>query len=346
MRERYQVSAPLDGTVERITVEAGDAVAAGAVVATLRPARSALFDPAGRAQAQARLRAAESELASAAAAVASARSEEDRSRAALRRGTALAARQLVARSELDLLRAQAMAAVAALRSARARERALAASRDGHRAALALEGTDAGPLRLPLRSPVAGRVVRRFIESETPVRAGQALVEVGDPGALEVVADVLTADAVQLRPGSPVRLLRWGGPMPLRGHVRTIEPGGFTKVSALGVEEQRVAVVIDFVDPPARRASLGDGFRVDAEFEAWRAPDVLRVPTAALFRDDGHWAAYVVEDGRARLARLELGRIGEDAAELRAGLPEGARVVLYPGDAVRPGRRVAGRDAGP
>lgn len=344
LRDRYQVSAPVDGVVERIAVEPGDAVAAGATVATMRPARAALFDPANRAQTRARLEAMESELRSSQATVASARAERDRSIAALRRGSALASQSLVAQNELDALRAQSAAATAALASAQARTRSIAELRDGYRAALELQGTGDDAMALDLAAPVAGRVIRRHVESETPVRTGQALLDIGDPAALEVVAEVLTADAVRLRSGSPVRLLRWGGEPPLRGHVQRVEPGGFTKVSALGVEEQRVTVVVAIDDPPQRWRALGDGFRVDAEFRVWHADAVLTVPTAALFRDGHEWAVYAVEDGRARLRRVGLGQIGDEAAEVRDGLQEGTHVVLYPGDKVRDGLRV-GRAGG-
>lgn len=345
--ERYQVSAPLDGVVERVAVEPGDSVVSGTTVATMRPTRAAMLDPANRAQTEARLRATDSEWNSSNATVASARAEHERSVAALRRGKALAADRLIAQDELDVLRTQEAAAAAALRSARARARTTEVLREGFRAALKLQGSAAdNTVRLPLRAPIDGRVIRRFVESETAVRTGQALMEIGDPRAIEVAVDVLTVDAVQLRPGMQVRLLRWGGPTPLRGHVQTVEPGGFTKVSALGVEEQRVNVVVALDDPPANRPTLGDGFRVEAEFLVWHADPVLTVPTAALFRDGREWAVYAVEGGRARLRRLQPGRIGEDAAEVRAGLREGAQVVLYPGDRVRDGMRVSGRDGAP
>lgn len=346
LQERYQVSAPLDGVVERVAVEPGDSVVSGATVATMRPTRAAMLDPANRAQTEARLRATDSEWNSSNATVASARAEHARSAAALRRGTALAADRLIAQDELDVLRTRETAAAAALRSARARARTAEVLREGFRAALKLQGTADNTLRLPLLAPIDGRVIRRFVESETAVRTGQALMEIGDPHAIEVAVDVLTVDAVQLRPGMQVRLLRWGGPTPLRGHVRTVEPGGFTKISALGVEEQRVNVVVALDDPPANRPTLGDGFRVEAEFLVWHADSVLTVPTAALFRDGQEWAVYAVEGGRARLRRLRLGRVGEDAAEVRAGLREGAQVVVYPGDKVRDGMRVSGRDSAP
>lgn len=346
LRDRYLVSAPLDGVIERVTLEPGDAVAAGAPVAVLRPASAALFDPASRALADTRWRAAQDDLTAANAAVSAASAERERSLAARRRAETLAADKLIARSDLDAIRSQASAADAELRAAQARARAASIQRDGARAVLDLQGAAAnGGRRLPLLAPVEGRVVRRFVESEGPIRAGQSLLEIGDPRALEIMVETLTADAVRIARGTEVRLLRWGGEAPLRGHVRVIEPGGFTKVSALGVEEQRVVVVVALDDPPAMRPALADGFRVEAEFIVWHGKSVLTVPTAALFRDGPHWAVYAIEDGRARLRRVQLGHIGEGAAELREGLNEGAQVVLYPGDTVRHRSRVVGRDGG-
>lgn len=343
LRDRYLVSAPLDGVIERVMLESGDRVAAGAAVAVMQPASAALFDPAIRAEADARWRAASDELTAANATVTAARAERDRSLAARRRAEALARDRLIADSDLDAARAQASRADADLRAAQAGAQAAAIRRDAARAVLDLQGRAAGSgRRLSLQAPVDGRVIRRFIESETPVRTGQAVLEIGDPQALEVVVETLTADAVRIAPGSEVRLLRWGGPAPLRGRVQRIEPGGFTKVSALGVEEQRVLVVVTLEDPPQRRPALADGFRVEAEFVVWGGDSVLTVPTAALFRDGLHWAVYAVESGRARLRHVRLGHVGENAAELREGLREGAQVVLYPGDRVRDGVRVAGR----
>lgn len=345
LRERYVVTAPLDGVIERTALEPGDSVATGAPVALLRPGRSALLDPANLAQTEARLRAAESELASARATLASANEERRRTTAELGRGAALAKGRLIAQSDFDALRSQATAADSAVRAAQARVRTLSVLRDGTRAVLALQGTAADDVRpLMLHAPIDGRVIRRHVESETPVRMGQPLLELGDPRALEVVVEVLTEDAVRLRPGSEVRLSGWGGDGALHGRVSGIEPGAFTKVSALGVEEQRTIVVVALLDDPAHHPMLGDGFRVDADFVIWKGDNVLQIPTAALFRDGGHRAVYVVEDGRARLRRVQVGHVGETAAELLGGVEEGDAVLVYPGDEIRDGTRVrAGSD---
>lgn len=344
LRKRYTISAPLDGIVERIALEPGDPVQAGATLAVLRPANASLLDPATRAEAVARWRASGDEVAAATAAVVAARAERERSRAALARAESLSSQRLVARQELDAARATATAADASLRAAEAHARAASIQRELARAVLDLQGKAASAgTRLDLKAPSHGRIVRRYVESEGPVRAGQALLDLGDPAALEVIVEVLTADAVRIAPGTQVRLLHWGGPAPLHGRVRVIEPGAFTKVSALGVEEQRVLAVVDIVEPAKDWTALGDGFRVDAEFIVWQAPSVLSVPTAALFRDGSDWAVYRVEDGRARLRHVRLGQVSDVAAELTGGLDESDEVVLYPGDRVDDGKRVSGRD---
>ncbi|WP_242103841.1 HlyD family efflux transporter periplasmic adaptor subunit [Lysobacter sp. M2-1] len=341
LHDRWMVSAPLPGVVERIVLRPGDAVAAGQTVAVLVPARASLFDPMRRADAQARVSSAMQAEAAASAAIVAAEAERTRSRAELRRASALAADRLIARADLDAIRAGAASAEAALRSARAQRESARIERDAARAVLALQGAPGGDARVELPAPVAGRIVRRLVESATPVQAGQPLLEIGDPQAIEVIAEVLTTDAVRLSPGTPVQFTRWGGDAPLRGRVQTVEPGGFTKVSALGVEEQRVLVVMTLQDPASARVRLGDGFRLEAEFIVWQSPDALSVPTAALFRDGARWAVYAVEEGRARLRHVTIGRMGDDAAELKAGLREGDQVTVYPGDTVRDRRRVRG-----
>jgi HlyD family secretion protein len=342
LRDRFVVSAPVDGVVERIALEPGDAVAAGATVAVLRPAAAALLDPLARSDAQARWRTAGDELEAADAGIAAAQAARDRAIAALRRIEALATKQQVALDQRDEARSQAAAAEAALRSAKATRAAAGSRLDAARAWLDLQGsTHRDGARLALSAPVSGLVMRRHVESEGPVRAGQPLLELGDPKSLEVVVEVLTADALQLAPGMKVRLDPGHGQAPIAGRVQAIEPSGFTKVSALGVEEQRVLVVVAL---PADAPALGDAYRVDARFETWTAPSVLAVPVPALFRDGGHWAVYVADGGRARLRRVDVGHVGDTAAEVLHGLAAGERVVVYPGDQVRDGRRIAWTDA--
>jgi HlyD family secretion protein len=186
------------------------------------------------------------------------------------------------------------------------------------------------------------VLRVLEESAGPVQPGTPLLEIGDPSALEIVADVLTSDAVIIPPSAAVRIDRWGGDGELAAHVRLLEPSAFTRVSALGVEEQRVNVVIDLDDPRERWASLGDGYRVEVHIVVWRDEDVLRVPSSAVFRRDEHWCTFVVEAGIARLREVELGHRARDHVEVLSGLAEGATVIVYPGERIVDGAQVVAR----
>ena len=197
-------------------------------------------------------------------------------------------------------------------------------------------------RLEILAPVSGQVLRVFQESETVVSPGARLLEVGNPIDLEAEIDVLSADAVKVRPGDRVILEHWGGGEPLAGRVRVVEPSAFTKVSALGVEEQRVYVIVDFVDPPEKRSNLGDAYRVEARIVVWESADVLKVPAGALFRRGTQSAPYAVVRGRAEEGVVRIGNRNDTEAEVLDGLSEGERVVLYPGDRVMPGVRVASR----
>jgi HlyD family secretion protein len=184
------------------------------------------------------------------------------------------------------------------------------------------------------------VLRVLRESEGVVTAGTQLVEVGDPSALEVAAELLTVEAVRVRPGMSAYVDHWGGPRALEARVRSVEPSGFTKVSALGVEEQRVRVILDLTAPPAEWRALGDNYRVEAHIVAWQADAVLRAPAAALFRRGDAWSAYVVDGGRAQRRTLELGEQSPDAVEVKGGVGEGERVILRPGEALKDGTRVS------
>jgi HlyD family secretion protein len=339
LRHSYHVTAPVDGFLQRVALEAGDAVAAGDVLAVLQPASARLLDPATQVASEAQLHASEHALAAAQAALLAARAVSSERRAELARAQALSRRQLVSAAELELAHATARAADAEASSAAANVEQARAVQAGARQALRLQGMrseGSGDREVKVRAPVAGRILRRFVESEGPVQAGQALFDVGDPADLEAEVEILSADAVTIAPGTPVQLARWGGDATLPGHVRLIEPGAFTKVSALGVEEQRVRALVSIDAPASVRIRLGDGYRVDARFQAWSADGVLQVPIAGLFRDGEQWAVYALEGGRARLRHLRLGHFGERSAEVLAGLAEGDQVVLYPADKVRDG----------
>jgi HlyD family secretion protein len=193
------------------------------------------------------------------------------------------------------------------------------------------------------SPVTGQVLRVKQESQANISGGTDLLEVGDATDLEAVIDVLSRDAVNVRPGSAVLLERWGGQEALTGVVRRVEPSGFTKVSALGVEEQRVNVIVDFADSPRARAGIGDGYRVDARIITWERPDVLKVPTGALLRRGDAWYVFVVENGRAVLRRVKVGHMSRESGEVLDGLADGDEVVLHPSDRVENGIRVKPRE---
>lgn len=341
VRERYVVSAPLDGTLARIVLDPGDPVCAGeTVLAELVPGPSPLLDPRQRSEAEARVELAAAELERARALVARAEAEADFARAERERREQAGGAE--ARIELDRARSAELRARAELGAARFG--AQVAEHQLQLARVVLEedpGAETGG-RVVVRSPVDGQVLRVLRESAGPVTQGAGLVELASTDSLEVVADYLSQDAVRMRPGMEVRVEGWGGEEVLQGRVRRVEPAGYTKVSALGVEEQRVDVVVDPVEPLEPWRGLGDGYRVDLRVVLWRGEDVMQVPTGALFRDGDAWAVFVAEEGRARRARVELGRENGLHAEVLGGLREGQQVVLYPSELVSEGARLESR----
>jgi HlyD family secretion protein len=344
VRERFVVAAPTPGRVLRIDLEAGDPVAIGQVVAELHPAP---LDRRTRAGAQAHVEAAEANLQAANAAVvraeaALAQAVREAHRMERLHGAGTAAEEQLERSkleettrtqELSAVRSSAHAAQHDLEAARA---ALLAGVGDEGAALAPSTCGSGESCIEVRSPVAGRVLRVPERSERVVAAGAPLLEIGDPGALEVVVDVLSSDAVNVRPGARLLLERWGGGEALAGRVRRVEPSGFKKISTLGVEEQRVNVIGDLDAPPE---SLGDGFRVEARIVISESADVLRIPVSALFRHADGFAVFVEGAGRARRIAVDVGGRGSGYAEIRSGLTPGQRVILHPSDRVEDGVRV-------
>ncbi|HET9229481.1 MAG TPA: HlyD family efflux transporter periplasmic adaptor subunit, partial [Thermoanaerobaculia bacterium] len=211
-----------------------------------------------------------------------------------------------------------------------------------RASLLEAGQGSGGGEYDVRSPVDGVVLRRLRESETVVPAGEPLIEIGDPANLEIVSDLLSTDAARLRPGQLVEIEQWGGGAPLVGRVRRVEPSGFLKISALGVEEQRVNVIIDLAGSPEERRGLGDGFRVEVRVVVWDSPNALQVPTSALFRDEQGWAAFVMENGKAMRKRVEVGPQSDRAAAVLSGLKEGEKVILHPSADIQDGVEVEAR----
>lgn len=345
VRERYLVSAPVAGYARRIDLKAGDAVAAGQVLAVIEPARAVALDPRTRVQAQAQVRAAAAALAVAqdnagSAGAAAKLAQQERVRAeSLRQSNFVSAQALdTARTAETRARSAEQAAQHAVRVARfdlQTAQAAAASATRLQAGGAAEA-------LQVRAPVAARVLRLQHESEGAVAAGQPLLEIGNPASLEVEVEVLSTDAVKIAAGSRVILDRWGGDQPIEGTVRVVEPGGFTKISALGVEEQRVRVIVDFASPREAWARLGDGYRVEARFVLWQGSDVLQLPTSALFRHGKGWAAFRLDGRRARLTPVELGQRAGLATQVLSGLRAGDRVVTHPDETIRDGARVKPR----
>ncbi len=355
VRHVYTISAPVTGVVLRIShpaeahatsLHVGDAVEAGeTVVATMRPVAPGLLDIRSReeqqfavAAAEATVRLSEGELRRIQAALDFAKSE-------LQRASALARTDAISARNLDKAQFEVSTSEAALVSARAQlevrrnELALAQAR-------LVDPTTSAPAGeqsccVQVRSPVTGRILRIIQESENTIAAGTPILEVGDTRDLEVVADLLSTEAVQVRRGADVSIDGWGGKV-LRGRVVRVDPAGFTKVSALGIEEQRVQTVIELVDPPELWKELGHDYRVIVHVSVWRAQNATSVPLSALFRSGGEWAVFTVRDGRAVLTNIRIGTRNSRVAEVVSGLAPGDTVILHPSDRVRDKTRVAAR----
>lgn len=325
MHDVYVVSAPVAGRLLRVEVEPGDSVEARAVVARMTSAAAGFLDPRTDQQARAAVSAAEAQLRAAGTELNLARIENERMRS-------LAEQRLVAATAVDAAQARYDAAGASQDAARAElARARAALQPASR-------TDAG--LVPVRSPVAGSVLRVPQKSEAVLPVGTPLVEIGDPSLVEVVAEFLSRDAVRMQPGQRAQVENWGGP-PLAASVERIEPVARTKISALGVEEQRTNVILHFVDAAAA-ARLGHDYRVDARVTVAEFPDVVRVPLGALFRRGEQWSAYSVVDGRARLTDVAVGEADGTWRVVTQGLDEGDTVILFPGASISDGARVKPR----
>jgi HlyD family secretion protein len=328
--------------VLRIELEPGDAVHARDVVAKLRPESPTLLDARSRAEAQATLESAR-------AAVGRTRADEQRAKAMLAQAEReltrvrnLVAESLATAQQLDAREADVRTAQEQVNSASFAARSAEADVTRAQARLAPASPDSGGRVIPVISPVEGVVLKRVRESESVVPAGDPLLEVGDPRQLEIVVDLLSVDAVRVQPGARVLVEQWGGDRTLDARVRRVEPSGFTKISALGVEEQRVNVILSFTDPADAWKALGDGYRVEARIVTWEAADVLKVPTGALVRAGQQWAVYTVQDGRAHEAAVTLGHQNGQEAEITGGIDAGATVIMHPGDTIAEGVRVAPR----
>lgn len=347
IKERYVISAPIGGQLRRIELHPGDAVKAGVtLLASIDPVEPMLLDARTRAQLEARLRAAEAQADLAGPRVERARAAQALAQLEYTRVARLLEQQAVARQDVDRAREAARMADEDLKAADYARRIAGFELEQARAAL-LRSTP-GPRpeecvgEMKLLAPVDGRVLRVFHQDAAVVQPAARLLEIGDPAQLEAEIDVLSSDAVRIAPGARVRFEHWGGSTPLEGRVRVIEPAGFLKISALGVEEQRVNVIVDFVTPPAERRTLGDAYRVEARIVVWESDRVLKAPVGALFRHQGAWAVFAVREGRARLTAVQVGHSDGREMEITGGLAEGDEVVVHASDKVGDGVKVAVR----
>ena len=333
--DRFTLAAPIAGRLSRIEFHEGDQVGPETVFATISPlpldAREVAEIRARIQSAEARKREAEEQLA---------RWENDYAQAKrdLNRARTLAKDRIVAQQELEQAESKYHSAAKEVEAAKFRVTSAAADVEREKAGLvSLEAqqNQAGKL-VTIRPPTRCRILRILEKSERVVPFGTPIVVLSNPQKIEIVVDVLSTDAVKVKPGAPVIIENWGGPAPLRAKVRTIEPYGFTKVSALGIEEQRANVIADFVDSPSR---LGDGYRIDARIVIWESPGVLKIPASALFRVGQQWNTFVIEDGRCRLRPVEVGHRNDSEAEVIKGLSEGSEVILHPANDLKDGARV-------
>lgn len=344
--DRFIVSAPVAGFVQRLDLDVGDVIEQGQLLGELEPLRSDVLDPRRRAEAEAQVAAASASLSAAKERVIAVRADAEFALSEYKKRERLKGKNFISEEELNQARTERQRTEAVLRSAKfavdvaryqldAANTALQYSAAGDSNAVLQE-------RVAIRAPVSGSVLKIHRKSEGVVSPGAALLELGDPGALEIAVDVLSFDAVRIKPGMAVKINRWGG-APLEGSVRLVEPVGETKISALGVEEQRVWVIVDITSPRAAWQSLGDGYRVEAAFIIWQADDVLQIPNASLFRKGKSWAVFVTSGGKARLREVEIGEQNGLSAQILSGLDAGDPVITHPDAALAEGVRVRLRE---
>lgn len=351
VRERYIISAPLAGRLLRIKLDPGDKVELGDVLMTIDPVAPDLLDPRTRAQAEAIVSAAESAVDRAKRELAISEANLEKAEKSYRRYEELSKIDSVAEADREEAEravftarhgkaaSEASVSIAEFELEQARAAFLRTGDPGER-----EESQAGDdWNFVIHAPVDGKILRLYEESSGVVAMGTPLLEVGDPGDLEIKVDVLSQDAVKIQAGQPVEVRHWGGEAPLKGFVRLVEPSGFTKVSALGVDEQRVDVIVDLKTWPEGQEWLGDGFRIEASIVTWEEADALQVPAGALFRDGEQWCVFAIREGRAVKQFLELGPNNGNVAQVLSGLDEKTEVILHPGDRIVEGVRVVKRN---
>ncbi|MGY6704261.1 efflux RND transporter periplasmic adaptor subunit [Roseinatronobacter sp.] len=349
VRAPYAIAAPITGTATRSPVEVGDRVVAGeSVVAILQPSDPALMDARARAQAEAAIAEAQAAVALARTSLRQAETELTHAATQLERGRALAARGTIAQRMLEDIEAAYQSAEQARAAAeqqlelnRATLLRAEAQLMGPQSTVLANGAP-GECCLRILAPQSGIVLAVSDQSARLVQAGAPLLTIGNLDEMEVELDLLSTDAVQVPPGARAIVERWGGEGTLEARLRRIEPAAFTRVSALGIEEQRVRLRLDLLTPPEGRAGLGEGFRVHLRLILWEDDDILQVPQAALFRHAQGWAVFIDDAGRARLRMVTIGRQAADRAEVLDGLAEGDRVILYPASALQDGAAIAAR----
>ncbi|MGD9163747.1 MAG: HlyD family efflux transporter periplasmic adaptor subunit [Chromatiales bacterium] len=347
VREVFVLSAPISGRALRIDAEVGDKVVAQqTLIAEIEPTDATLLDPRSEAQARADIRAAEANRVLAEASVKEARVELDFAESELKRARKLRADAVMSERELEDAQRTFRTRQAALETAIANRQARQAELERARAQLISpteQRLDSAECPcVPIRAPVDGLILKILHKSEGVVSAGEPLAEIGDPADLEIVADLLSSDAVKVEPGQRVIVDNWGGDRPLEAVVRRVEPFGFTKVSALGIEEQRVNVIIDFTSPRRQWSRIAHGFQVVVRIVLWEGSEVLKLPLTALFRDDNDWAVFVAKNGSAGKRKVKLGRRTGLEAEIVDGLKAGERIVVHPSDKITEGVAIEAR----
>lgn len=337
IREKYIVSTPVAGRLSRIELKPGDLVADdGQRIAVILPGQPAMLDARAKAQAEARVEQANASVKRAAAAAEQVRVDFELARIKFERAENMITSKAISTDEYDIARSQFFSLKQNLRTVEFDQEIAKYELETAQAALMQFSDDAKISSKPFEvfAPDYGRVLRVFQESATVVNVGTPLVELGDPQNLEMEIDVLSTDAVRIRPGSKLLVQHWGGDHPLQGTVRVVEPAAFTKVSSLGVEEQRVNIIADFDEPKERLETLGDGFRVETEIIVDHLNNVLQVPNSSLFRHQREWHVFSVEDGLAVLKPVSIGAQNETHTQILNGLSKDDEVILYPSDSIK------------
>ena len=335
--DRFTVAAPIPGRMLRVALEEGDAVREKQIVAMIEPLP---LNQQQREEVLGRVAAAEAAKREADARAEHAREDFEQSQRDRKRAEQLGQEKVISAQALEQSRNAEVTSGEELQAARFNAMAARFAVEVARAGLVgMSSGSSGPKVISLQSPVAGRVLRVLEKSERVVQAGTPVIVLGDPEQIEIVADVLTTDAVNINRGAPAFLEGWGGDHPLRARVRLVEPAGFTKISALGVEEKRVNVIADFVDPPD---GLGDGYRVETRIVIWETADALKIPASATFRDRSGWSVFVIDKGRARRRVVQIGHRNQIEAEVLGGIAIGDQVILHPSNQLREGARVRTR----